>query len=344
MALDSINQTNRKANVFVYDTRNDTNVILSLLDKPAFKFADIIIGPVYSQNCEFLLKHLDRDIDVVGFMPNEAIVKKYPNLYAVQPFQKTKVITMSEYISKKYHKKNIILIHNDSVEQKSIVSQWFKSRMVSFENKTVVKFSEIVCNGSFKGLYNKMMIADTNIVVLLSENQAFVNEVITKLNEKAKDKNKDDMPDYPIILFGSPVYNSFDIDISSFHRLSFHFYSDRVINYDSINVQQLLLKYRKRFSTEPSYYAMMGFDVVYCFLNQFLKQKNDTLLSYYNFKGSAIGLKYSKTDSIHANQAVFILKYVDYKLQHVNKIIEHKALKINGIKEEAPNLEKEIKE
>ena len=101
-----------------------------------------------------------------------------------------------------------------------------------------------------------------NRVVIASESEAFVNDVVRNMNVMIHQK-------YPVVLYGSSKIRSFDtIEVENFHNVNLHVSLTYFIDYDDPKVKNFLLKYRALFNTEPSQFAFQGYDVATYFIRQ----------------------------------------------------------------------------
>lgn len=100
----------------------------------------------------------------------------------------------------------------------------------------------------------------TNRVVILSEKEAFVNDVVRNLNLALYNK-------YQVVLYSASKIRSFEtIDIENLHSLNLHVCSSYYIDYDDPRVKRFVLSYRALFNTEPSQFAFQGYDVMGYFI------------------------------------------------------------------------------
>lgn len=100
----------------------------------------------------------------------------------------------------------------------------------------------------------------TNRVLVASESEAFVNDVIRNLNLTIHNKHQ-------VVLYGPAKIRTFDtIEVENFHNTSLHASLTYFINYETDDVRNFLMKYRALFHTEPTQFAFQGYDVGKYFL------------------------------------------------------------------------------
>ena len=109
-------------------------------------------------------------------------------------------------------------------------------------------------------LMSLMTMDGFNRVVIASESEAFVNDVVRNLNLIEYQK-------YEVVLYTSSKIRNFEtIDVDNIHNTSLHTSLSYYINYDDPRVMSFLMKYRALFNTEPSQFAFQGYDLASYFI------------------------------------------------------------------------------
>ena len=94
-----------------------------------------------------------------------------------------------------------------------------------------------------------------NRVVIASESEAFVNDVIRNLNLLIRG-------DIEITLYSTSKIRTFEtIEIENLHNLTTHVSLNYFIDYNDADVRDFLMKYRALYNTEPSQFAFQGYDI-----------------------------------------------------------------------------------
>lgn len=111
-----------------------------------------------------------------------------------------------------------------------------------------------------KPLKELMTQTATNRVMIVSESEAFVNDVVRNLNMMIHQK-------YEIVLYGASKIRSFEtIEVENFHKTNLHVSLTYYIDYDDPRVKNFLLKYRALFNAEPTQFAFQGYDIASYFI------------------------------------------------------------------------------
>ena len=105
-----------------------------------------------------------------------------------------------------------------------------------------------------------MTIEGTNRVIIASESEAFVNDVVRNLNLTIHNK-------FNVVLYAPAKIRTFEtIEIENFHNTNLHASLTYYIDYENPEVKQFIKKYRALFQTEPTQFAFQGYDVAKYFL------------------------------------------------------------------------------
>lgn len=111
-------------------------------------------------------------------------------------------------------------------------------------------------------------VADTwrnNIVVVYSDDRAYVMDVMNRLNQVADELN--------IQLVGLPEWRRYDnLFIEHMVRLNLHLADASFVNYDDPKVKFFTRQYKNRYNLEPNHYAFEGFDTGWYFLHMLQRQ------------------------------------------------------------------------
>ena len=120
-----------------------------------------------------------------------------------------------------------------------------------------------------KPLKDLMTTTGANRVLIASESEAFVNDVVRNLNMMIHQK-------YNIVLYGASKIRSFEtIEVENFHKTNMRVSLTYYIDYNDPRVKSFLLKYRALFNTEPSQFAFQGYDIASYFIEMCSKYGNN---------------------------------------------------------------------
>jgi LysM repeat protein/ABC-type branched-subunit amino acid transport system substrate-binding protein len=111
-----------------------------------------------------------------------------------------------------------------------------------------------------------------NRVVIASESEAFVNDVVRNLNLTIHNK-------FNVVLYAPAKIRTFEtIEIENFHNTNLHASLTYYIDYNNADVKNFIKKYRALFKTEPTQFAFQGYDVARYFLGMCAKYGEQWML------------------------------------------------------------------
>ncbi|NJM14201.1 MAG: hypothetical protein HC896_01400 [Bacteroidales bacterium] len=274
MAADSLKKIGFRADVMVFDTRDDTLAIGKILNKLEAIPPDLIIGPAYKRNqylvAEFARKHAIPMVSPV--MENPFLLSTNPYFIQCVPSENTEVYRICEYLSN-FYKNSLVLMHDGNPLYVDKVYE-IRDKLFSQVNKKgkikEFNYQELVINDSLKPYLHKYLDKkNRNIILLPSTNEAYVSPILSELNLLSKQ--------YDITLIGSPEYQKkfSNIDQVYFHNLKLHYGTPFFIDYNDVKVTDFLVRYRQMFNSEPVMFTskgynftLLGYDLGFFFLTR----------------------------------------------------------------------------
>ena len=116
----------------------------------------------------------------------------------------------------------------------------------------------------------KMMSKEApNRILVMSESEAFVNDVVRNLNLLIHNE-------YEIVLYGPSKIRTFEtIEVDNLHNTRLHTSLAYYVDYDDPRVMEFVRKYRALYNTEPTPYAFQGYDIATYFMDMCSKYGHD---------------------------------------------------------------------
>lgn len=278
---------------YVYDTEGRTDKVQNILKKPELEDVDLIIGPVYSKSfslaSDFAKQHR---INIVSPVPvaSNTIVRSNPFVFMANPSTESKAAILAKHLAGNYNH-SIIVIHNGTQEEEKII-ELLKDRLVksyaSYQDVDQIVFKQINYKISgIEGVMDALSIGMDNIVLIPSGDEAFITDIVTRLNYK-KDR-------YKVSVYGMRSWENYrNIPVEYMANLNCHFGTTSHIDYKSTAVKSFLNHYRTIYSAEPGLYSFLGYDVANYFLNVLKKYGKHFQFCIYNNAGiPEKGLMYS---------------------------------------------------
>ncbi len=263
MAVDSLVRAGLTVKLNVYDTERDPDKVRKIIYNPDFSENDLIIGPVYPENFDIVSQWaLANSVNIVSPLTtrNEFLIGN-PYVFQVNPSTSVELEQASAFISN-YPSSNFVLIHKNDFYERDIVES-FKSNIYrhfnyssDFEN---LVFKEIAFDDASVNIEQSLVADENNIVIIASSNQAFVSNMLMRLNILSRN--------YGITIFGLNDWQRFpNIEVEYLHNMELHFASPFFIDYENEKVKRFIGKYRNMYYTEPTHYVFRGHDIMFYFL------------------------------------------------------------------------------
>lgn len=310
LALNDLKKEGMSFEVKVFDTENDSLHTEKLLKENDLSDYDLFIGPFFSAILNIVSDYAwEHQINIVSPLSlKQSFIDHNPYAFQVSPPFEVQMLYASEYLNE-FDTKNYIVIHDGKDLNQEYISAFKKDlyAQLNDSNYMQIKYNEVFYYEARDSVLKQVFTPGIkNIVVVPSGNQAFVSDVIGKLNGYAFH--------YDITTFGQPKWMSFsNIELEYYHNTNTHIFSNSYIDYTQNDVKKFVLDYRNFFLTEPEKYAFQGYDITKYFcsaLNLYghdfrkciHKHKPKLLQTHFNF------VPYSHQGG-YQNTAIYILEY-----------------------------------
>lgn len=329
LAVDSLKKAGVNANVYVYDTDEDTIKTNKILKKSEFNSMDIVLGPLFPNNVKQVAKHTSKfKIPLISPVSSEEeITKGYTNVFQATPSTSTQLSVITNYIVNHHNGDNIIFVHNNAANLKEQIL-FLKDTLTSllklkniqpFADKTgkMIYFKEIILNSNNLQKVNFGLDPNkTNVVISFIVGEPLVANLVRVLNEKTN-KNR-------IVLFGLPGWRNYDnIETEYFQNLNLHLFSSWFIDYEREDIKNFIRAFRSQFGTEPDRYAFLGYDLGIQFLGLYSKYGKNfhNCIQNKDIKGLQFDMNFKSQGKKNGleNKNVFIYKYEDYNLKLITE-------------------------
>ncbi len=275
LAVDSLRKKGISVQLEVFDSSKDSIYIQEILSEINTNNLDLIIGPVFpvafSIASESAKKH---KIPIVSPLSSEDIaLKTNPYVIQVNSPQRYRFKEIAKFASE-YKQCNVIFVYNSiELEQaqvqecKRIFSVYYpdsiKKNSITFKE---VYFPKMGLDGVEKSLSN----SSKNVIIVLSRNQAFINNLVTKLYQYSKK--------FDVHLVGLPMWEKYDnLELDFLFALQFQFVTNGYVDYTKDEVKKFIELYRTLYKTEPTKFSFQGYDQM-MFFSELLSEYDDALL------------------------------------------------------------------
>ena len=229
--------------------------------------ADFIVGPVSEKDILKLLAVAGKKPVISPLDPRAAgLADSVANFIQAPSAAKMQYTDLAEWIYQDCNRDdNVVLVSETgtalSAGMKELVNL-LQHKGISFKS---LEYSILEGRNVTKKVESAMVAEVTNRVVVLSEKEAFVNDVVRNLNLMIYNK-------FDVVLYSASKIRSYEtIDTENLHSLNLHVCTSYYIDYDDPRVKNFVLTYRALFNAEPSQFAFQGYDV----MGYFVKACND---------------------------------------------------------------------
>ena len=153
----------------------------------------------------------------------------------------------------------MIIIHEKGIKDRTginTLTHGLKGNGIGFQT-----FSYNILEGRDipDSLRSRMTLTARNHLMIASESEAFVNDVIRNINLMVHEK-------YDVAVYASSKIRGFDtIEGANLHNVNLHVSASYYIDYDQKEVQDFIMDYRALFNTEPTPFAFQGYDIILYF-------------------------------------------------------------------------------
>jgi ABC-type branched-subunit amino acid transport system substrate-binding protein len=249
LALDSLERSGFKVQLFVDDYKRDTSVIKEILSQPSRQDLDLIIGPLYRNGFAVAERFSAKNkIPLLSPLLTFQTASSNPYSIAANPTIESYGHQLANFINTKYDSCNVVLVHDNSKTDKSF-SKGFKE--VYANNRMNILQEYTHSKATHAGKY--MSFGMKNLVIVPSNDERTVNAVLYQVNDTIADK--------PASVFGIQSWLDLgNVNYKVWDTVDVHLLTPYYLDYDDSLVKQFVLMFRQRFAIEPDEYATRGYD------------------------------------------------------------------------------------
>lgn len=311
LAIDSLEKLGFKAKIHVYDAKNDSASVLSLLKKPEMKQMDLVFGPLFPQGADIVGTwcKANKIRMVCPSACNTTLLKDNQFVYAAVTSDVTQQRILAKYTLDNHKNDQIVLVNTGIAKDKELYDA-FRNRFLELSNaKDNVKLIEI----KTEELAAYIKKGGNTVFVVPTRDKGSATKFMNTL-QKSSDKSGSGT----ISVFGTKDWSGFD-DITGYQKNKFnlHWATSSDLNYTLPETKRLLRKYRSSYKADMSRYGAHGFDVVYYFSSSLLMQKKaiQGVINAFDMEQVSPGNGYE-------NNQCFIVKHADYEVVRVGLVHE----------------------
>jgi len=291
IASDSISKSGKQINLYVFDTKNDTNAIKEIIATGILESIDFIIGPVFTKNLSIITKLYgsDKNIQIISPLSrNSSVLKHGNNIFQIIPPVKNQINKIYQYISKKYKKEKILIL---AQKEELKYADNYKTLFKKQKRKSKVCIFDGL-NTITKDTISQFLSKHDYLVLIPSNDRSFVSKIISSLGTI----------DTNMIVFGLDKWHSFEnMDIETLMRLNVHFPNPYFFSYD--DNKRFISLFKQKYFVLPDKYAQIAFKQAMYFFGG----TGDYRFKKYYTKGGFANYKFP------------IVMYKDYSIKKVTQ-------------------------
>lgn len=327
MALDSLEKMGLSGEVKFYDTEKNETLLKKVLMPNNTSNWDIVVGPFFPELLTYAANWGKINHVPIISVTNIATqtLKDNPYLFSLVPSELTLVGGMAKFIAKNYPHANLVMITGKTESEKERIA-YFKKNYIAHLPDSGFATIRMTPVGKASGttLANQIQTEKKNFMICLSEDVQRVMQFVNALNAANNLSKK--YADADVEMVGLKSWNNMT-PLNNYYKnkFKFHFPSANYLNYDSLNVLHFVKNYRARYGSDPSKFAIHGFDVTLSQIASLILgiDINEGLMDRFMIHSLGNGQG-------HGNAAVFIIKQQDFN-EHLLRIVESEIyFKITG--------------
>jgi LysM repeat protein/ABC-type branched-subunit amino acid transport system substrate-binding protein len=312
MAADTLEAHGLRANIFTYDVLDGKSSITGVLENPEMQKMDVVIGPTFRDalNDASIWGAKNGVHFVCPVQQSNKVLLNSSNMSKSIASSATQWISVARHIYKTSPNENIIIIDSKNIDDRRSIDafreEWKRLSGDSLNNIVVVN------DASNFNVQEKYSVSSKNIVIAPTSDKKLISTLFRVLGEGN------------IVVYGNETWENMEIiSVTNRNKYNVHFPQTSFVDYNNYRVQRWIENYRKRFKSEPSEYAFLGFDLM-IYYGSGLQQFGRNFPNHFNeIKAQQLyahGFDFIKTgqESGFENQYVSIIGTKDFVLVKEN--------------------------
>ena len=254
VAVDSLKKLNLNAKLYVYDTKNDTEQVKNILEKPEFKDIDLIIGPLYGKTIPIVADFSKRTGTkmVCPINVDKKLLRNNTNIYASVPSDVTLFNGLAKNLVASNYDRVVLIRPSDS--DGALIAETFKTAYldlaVNGQSPSISEADEV----NFKDFVKK---GKRVAFVYPTEDKLKVIKFMSRLNSAAILSKEDE-----VTIFGTKDWVKFE-EINNVYKnkYNFHYPGPNYLDYYSNDLIEMNRNFRSRFNTDLSKFSIQAYDI-----------------------------------------------------------------------------------
>lgn len=322
IAMDKFKTLDVKINVKVYDVGKDNSVISSLIDSKKLLSADLIIGPAFKSQIEYLNANLQNPevVVIIPFVNDSELLEKFERNIMIKPSTDMIIDGIASYAALQ-PQNNYFVIQGSTAEQIMLAEKYhssLKSKLGEAGKVEIIKFG----GKNLAGVKNVVSKDKENVFIMPFNTETSCTNVFLNLFP---------LKDYEITLIGDQGILEYEtIDPSYYAKVKFSYYSGMCVDYNDDDTQKFLSDYKETFLCEPDDNAFIAYDAVSYYFLKLIRHGNNFCSCIPDdnvFKGISgkqvyqVGTNFSKSSFSNSTIYIYALQN-DYSFKKIFPVLE----------------------
>lgn len=312
LAMKDLADSGLNVDLSVYDISNSG----IMATEEIYSSNDIILGPISLENMNDALDACPSDKIIISPLDPKTVslANGTPNFIQAPSTVESQYNDIVEWIKEEIKPEDKLIVISEKNMAASPLAETISGSGLEYEdiNYGILEGRDITAL-----LERLMSQTSVNRIVITSESEAFINDVVRNLNIMIFQK-------YDVVLYGPSRIRNFEtIEVENFHNAKLHVSSSYFIDYDNDKVKRFLMEYRALYGAEPTPFAYQGYDTAYYFLQKCAKGgiRWERTLDQERFKGLQSDFLFNKVpEGGYYNKAVRRIIYEgDYSIRIVDQ-------------------------
>ena len=303
IAIDSLRKQGIALNIDVFDTGKNSTKIAAIIATNSLEENDVIIGPMYSEEVQFLAEKINTPI-VFPVSSKKQSKLTAINIVKTAPSKKLFREKLLAYIEGNFSDGNIILVGDatpESNDNNSSIKNILAIRDSIDSLSVIIPENGYIKKEKFTAVLKPNM---KNLVVMTTSNNIIVASAINSLISLPEETTA------TVFTFDkTTAFNK--IDNEKLAQLGFTYVSDEYVRDDAPKARDFNRKYLAKNGALPSFYATKGFDITYDILMRLAggKDLKATFDAGYSYRVES-KFEYSYgVDKATQNKGLFMVQY-----------------------------------
>lgn len=257
MAVRDLEAEGLKIDAHIYDLAAGLPATDALLK------SDFVLGPIASRDLEAVLQRVGGRVPVISPLDQKAssLSGYYSHFIQVPTAVDNQYEDLGEWVKDELDESDKVILITEKGAGNVTASVAIRSALARRElNYEILNYSIVEGRGIPAILGDIMVEGAVNRVVVASESEAFIGDVIRNLGIMLG-------KGYNVIMYAPSKVRTFDtIEGSAYHEASLHICTPYHVNYSDPAVDRFVRAYRALFCTEPTQFAFQGYDTARYFI------------------------------------------------------------------------------